>query len=428
VPDNPGRDNPGRDNPGRDNPGRALLLRNGRLLDVDAGAYAEGDLLAVGGQIEAAGPGLTAPAEAEIRDLNGGFVLPGLIDAHVHVTAISADLGALSTTSPFYVAAHTARIMGEMLDRGFTTVRDVAGADYGLAAAQAEGVIRGPRLYFGGCGLSQTGGHGDARGPGAHLYDEHPPCAECRIADGVDAVRLAARDELRKGAYHIKVMASGGVASPTDRIDSTQYSMDELRAVVDEAEAASRYVAAHAYPARAVNRALEAGVRSIEHGNLLDDSSVELFKIKQAFLVPTLVTYWALKREGREFGLSEGSWRKVDEVLDAGLAALELAHRGGVRLAYGTDLLGGMHRHQNEEFRIRAQVQQPIDIIRSATTVGAELINATGQLGTLAPGARADIIVLDGDPLEDIAMLADPARHLRLVIQEGAVTGHHSSL
>ena len=402
----------------------ALLLRNCRLLDAEAGSYTEGDLLAVDGRIAETGAGLTAPADALVQDLRGAFVLPGLIDAHVHVTAFTADLASVGTTSPFYVAAHTARIMGGMLDRGFTTVRDVGGGEYGIAAAQAEGLIRGPRLYFGGRGLSQTGGHGDARGPGAgnHQRYEHPSCTdECRIADGVDAVRAAARDELRKGSHHIKVMASGGVASPTDRIDSTQYSMEELRAVVEEATAASRYVAAHAYTARAANRALEAGIRSIEHGNLIDDSTVALLLSHDAFLVPTLVTYWALKREGREFGLPANSWRKVDEVLDAGLSALERAYRGGVRLGYGTDLLGGMHRHQNEEFRIRAQVLPPIDVIRSATSVAAELLMAGGQLGTLAVGAHADVIALDGDPLADISVLADPAAHLRLVVQAGAV-------
>jgi imidazolonepropionase-like amidohydrolase len=398
---------------------RPLLLRNGRLLDVRMGDYTDGDVLAVDGRIAETGPHLAAPQDAEIRDLNGAFVLPGLIDAHVHVTAFTADLASLATTSPYYVAAYAARIMGEMLDRGFTTVRDVAGADYGLAAAQAEGVIRGPRLYFGGRGLSQTGGHGDGRGPGAYLHDDHH--GECRIADGVDAVRAAARDELRKGAHHIKVMASGGVASPTDRIDSTQYSMAELRAVVEEASAANRYVAAHAYTARAVNRAVEAGIRSIEHGNLIDDSSVCLLVAREAFLVPTLVTYWALKKEGRTFGLSEDSWRKVDEVLEAGLSALERAHRGGVRLVYGTDLLGGMHRHQNAEFRIRSSVQRPVDVIRSATCVAASLLGADGSLGTLAVGAAGDLVVLDGDPLADIDVLADPAAHMPLVVQGGVI-------
>src|ERR1700733_14359941 len=286
------------------------------------------------------------------------------------------------------------------------------------AAAEADGAMRGPRVFFGGRALSQTGGHGDDRGPGA---DPLPAWSGSRIADGVDAVRVAARDELRKGSHHIKVMASGGVASPTDRVDSVQYSVEELRAIVDEASACNRYVAAHAYTARAVNRALEVGVRSIEHGNLIDASSVSLLIRYDAFLVPTLVTYWALKREGREFGLSEASWRKVDDVLHAGLSALELAYRAGVQLVYGTDLLGGMHRHQNGEFRIRGQVQPPLEVIRAATLTAARLLGAVGELGTLEPGAVADLVVLDADPVQDIGVLADPAAHMPLVIQGAAV-------
>jgi imidazolonepropionase-like amidohydrolase len=396
----------------------SLLLRNARLLDPLTGEYTEGDLRCADGRITEAGPGLAA-AEVRTLDLRGAVVLPGLIDAHVHVTASTADLGSLPSRSPAYAAAQAARIMSAMLDRGFTTVRDVAGADYGLADAQAEGLFRGPRLLFCGQALSQTGGHGDSRTRGTRVRDDHPCCAGLsRIADGVDAVREAARDELRKGAHHLKVMASGGVASPTDRIDSTQYSADELRAIVEEAEAANRYVAAHAYTARAVNRALELGIRSIEHGNLLDDRSVELFVERDAYLVPTLVTYWALKEEGREHGLPESSWRKVDVVLDAGLAALDRAARGGVKLVYGTDLLGGMHRHQSHEFRLRAEVQSPLEVLRSATTTAADLLNLTGEIGTLAVGAHADLVVVDGDPLTDVGLLTRPFRH---VVQGGEV-------
>ncbi|NIH78709.1 metal-dependent hydrolase family protein [Amycolatopsis viridis] len=397
-----------------------LVLRNATLLEPETGEYSEGDLRCADGRIVETGRGLAAGG-ARVEDVRGAVVMPGLIDAHVHVTASTADLGSLPSTAPSYVALHSARTMSRMLDRGFTTVRDASGADYGLADAQAEGLFRGPRLLFCGRALSQTGGHGDNRNRGTRVHDDHPCCAGLgRIADGVDAVREAARDELRKGAHHIKVMASGGVASPTDRIDSTQYSADELRAIVEEAEAANRYVAAHAYTARAVNRALELGVRSIEHGNLIDDRSVELFREHDAFLVPTLVTYWALKQEGREFGLPEASWRKVDEVLGAGLAALERAARGGVRIVYGTDLLGGMHRHQNHEFRLRAEVQPPLEIIRSATTIAAELVNLAGEIGTLRPGSHADLLVVDGDPLADVGVLAEPAR-FRYVVQSGEI-------
>ncbi|MEV6237854.1 amidohydrolase family protein [Lentzea sp. NPDC051838] len=394
----------------------SLLLRNATLLDPATGHYTEGDLHCVDGRITE-----ECPDGTRSLDVRGAVVLPGLIDAHVHVTASTADLGSLPSTSPSYVALHAARTMSRMLDRGFTTVRDASGADYGLADAQAEGLLRGPRLQFCGRALSQTGGHGDSRTRGTNVRDDHPCCAGLgRVADGVDAVRTAARDELRKGAHHIKVMASGGIASPTDRIDSTQYSAEELRAIVLEAEAANRYVAAHAYTARAVNRALELGVRSIEHGNLIDDRSVELFLSHDAFLVPTLVTYWALKQEGREHGLPESSWRKVDEVLGAGLTALERASRAGVKVVFGTDLLGGMHRHQNHEFRLRAEVQTPLEVIRSATTTAADLLNLTGEIGTLAVGAYADLLVVEGDPLDDIGVLAEP-KHFRHVIQGGEV-------
>jgi imidazolonepropionase-like amidohydrolase len=400
-----------------------LLLRSARVLDVEAGTYLEDhDVLAVDGRIVDVGRGVRPMDGAGIIDVGGATVVPGLVDAHVHVTAATADLAALPTWSPSYVAAHSVGILRGMLERGFTTVRDAGGADWGLARALSEGLLVGPRVLFCGKALSQTGGHGDVRSPGQSAFDDCPCCPGLgRLANGVDAVRATARDELRKGAHHIKVMASGGVASPTDRIDSTQYSMPELQAVVEEAEAANRYVAAHAYTARAINRALEAGVRSIEHGNLLDDESVRLFRTNGAYLVPTLVTYWALKQEGMEHGLPRDNWEKVDTVLGAGLSALERATRGGVRIVYGSDLLGGMHRHQSHEFRLRADVQPPLEVLRSATTVAADLLGLTGDVGVVAPGAHADLLIVDGDPLEDAGVLAEPQARLRAVIQGGAL-------
>jgi imidazolonepropionase-like amidohydrolase len=400
-----------------------LLLRSARVLDVEAGTYLEDhDVMVVDGRIVEVGRSLRAGDGVEIVDANGATLLPGLVDAHVHVTAATADLSALPRLAPSYVTAQSAEIMRAMLERGFTTVRDVGGADWGLSRALSEGLLTGPRLLFCGKALSQTGGHADMRSLGEVAFDDCSCCAGLgRVADGVAAVRAAARDELRKGASHIKVMASGGVASPTDRIDSVQYSVEELEAVVEEAEAANRYVAAHAYTARAINRALEAGVRSIEHGNLLDDESVRLLQTRDAYLVPTLVTYWALKQEGMDHGLPRDSWEKVDAVLGAGLTALEQAARGGVRIAYGSDLLGGMQRHQSHEFRLRAEVQSPLEVLRSATTVAADLLGMADQIGCLTPGAHADILVIDADPVEDAGVLADPATHVRAVIQGGRV-------
>jgi len=398
-----------------------MIFQNGNILDLGSGSYSSGDIVVEDGLIAEVGHHLEKGNKEELVDLQDRYVLPGFIDCHVHVTAATANLASLRSWSPRYEAFKTAALMSDMLDRGFTTVRDVGGADYGLSEAQAEGLIRGPRLFFGGRSLSQTGGHGDRRGRGEHVVDGHVCCpGTSRVADGVEGVRLAAREELRTGAHHLKVMASGGIASPTDRVDSTQYSVEELQAAVAEAEGFNRYVAAHAYTARSVNRALRAGVRTIEHGNLIDEESVRLFQDTGAFLVMTLVTYWALNREGREYGLSESSWSKVADVLDGGMRALELAVAGGIPIGFGTDLLGGMQRHQNEEFAIRADVQAPLDVLRSATVVAAEIVQCPGKLGVIAPGAFADMVVLDDDPLEDIRVLTKP-EEFRYVIQGGRI-------
>ena len=401
-----------------------FLIRDAVVLDAAAGELVEGQAVVVDGdRIAEVGPTGTVRADgATVLDAAGMTVLPGLIDAHVHVTAATANLAELEEWSPAYVTARAAGILRGMLDRGFTTVRDVGGADFGLAAAVDEGLFPGPRIVFGGRALSQTGGHGDPRPPGRDVLDQHP----CRpgmtvVADGITEVRRAAREQLRTGAHHVKVMLSGGVASPTDRVDSVQYSMEELRAIVDEARSANRYVTGHAYTAGAVNRGLEGGVGCIEHGNLMDGSSVRLFQRTGAFYVPTLATYSALAEEGIEHGLPEAQYRKVFDVLDAGLNALELAHRAALPIVYGTDLLGGMHRRQLTELTLRAQVQPAADVIRSATTVAAELLGMRGEVGVVAPGARADLLVVDGNPLERLEVLAHPDRHQRLVMAAGRV-------
>jgi imidazolonepropionase-like amidohydrolase len=410
------------------NPDR-ILIRDVAVLQPEAGELVEGQSVLVDGDriVEVGPTGTVRRGDGVVLEAGGMTVMPGLIDAHVHVTAATADLAELDDWAPTYLTARAARILRGMLDRGFTTVRDVAGADFGLATAVAEGLLPGPRIVFGGKALSQTGGHGDPRPPGRDLLDRHPGCCGMTVvADGVTEVRLAAREQLRRGAHHVKVMLSGGIASPTDRVDSTQYSMEELRAIVEEAEAANRYVTGHAYTARAVNRGLEAGVACIEHGNLMDESSVRLFQRTGAFYVPTLATYAALAEEGLEHGLPADQHHKVFDVLDAGLHALELAHRAGLPIVYGTDLLGGMHRRQLDEFRLRSKVQPAADVIRSATTVAARLLRMDGQVGVVAPGALADLLVVDADPLQRLEVLTEPDRHLKLIMKAGTI--HSTSL
>ena len=400
-----------------------VVFHNATVLDAERGALLpDQSVLVEGERIVEVGPGRPGAGDGRAIDARGQTLMPGLIDCHVHVTAATADLGRLGEWSPYYLAARAAEIMSGMLRRGFTTVRDAAGADWGLAAAVEEGYLVGPRIRFGGKALSQTGGHADMRPRGRAVADVGACCPGLgTVCDGVAEVRRAARDEIRRGAHHLKLMLSGGVASPTDRVDSTQFSEDEIRAAVEEAEAANLYVLGHAYTSRAINRGLACGVRSIEHGNLMDASSPPLFRQHHAFYVPTLVTYSALAEQGREHGLPEASYRKVFDVLEAGLRALEMAARADVPIAFGTDLLGPMHAEQSREFALRAEVQSPAEIVRSATVVGAQLLRLEGQVGVVAPGAYADLLLVDGNPLEDVGVLAEPDRHLRLVMHGGRV-------
>lgn len=404
------------------------LLQNASVLDVQAGLLLPNQRVVVrDGLIERLEPMHLEAPEARAAgvvqiDLGGKTLLPGLIDAHVHVLAWTANLRELHNASPHYNALQAAEIMRAMLLRGFTTVRDAAGADFGLKRAVEEGLIVGPRLFICGRALSQTGGHADSRAAGEIAVETvSTPVAFGRVVDGVPEVRRAAREEIRRGADHIKLMLGGGIASPTDRLTNDQFSLEEIRAAVEEAEMADLYVMAHTYTARAVNRALRAGVRSLEHCNLIDESSVELFLQHEAWMVPTLVTYQALAKEGVAAGLPQEVAYKIDLVLDKGLAALEMAYKAGVNLAYGTDLLGAMHRHQLEEFAIRAQVQPNLEVIRGATLYAARLLRAEGRLGVVAPGAYADLIVVDGNPLEDIRVLTRPEQHLELVIKGGVL-------
>ena len=399
-----------------------LILRNASVLDTWAGSIAgRRDVVVENGRIVEIADSAAARAGAEEIDLGGRTLMPGLCDGHVHVIASTASFPQLLTWSPLYTGARASELLRDMLDRGFTTVRDCGGADFGLARAVDEGIVAGPRILYAGHAISQTGGHGDMRGPGEN-FDECCCCAGLGvIADGVPAVRKACREEIRKGAHFIKIMASGGVASPTDRISSTQFAEEEVAAAVEEAEAAELYVAAHIYTARAANRVLRLGVRSIEHGNLIDEETMDLMVEKDAFLVPTMSTYQALASEGVEAGMPADMVVKVHDVLEAGIVTHTRAHAKGVKMVFGTDLLGTMQRHQLNEFSIRGAFQSPAEMIRSATVTAAEMFNEVGETGEIVVGARADMIALDGDPLDDIGVLQDPDRYLKLIVKGGSV-------
>ncbi len=381
-----------------------LLIRDGRIAEVSASA------------IDA--------ADAIVVDLAGKTLMPGLIDCHVHVVASSANLGANALLPDSLVAARAAKLMNEMLMRGFTTVRDVGGADYGLKQAQEEGLINGPRLVVCGKALSQTGGHTDYRGRfdrrNVDFYAQKLG-ALGRVCNGIDEVRSAAREEIKGGAQFIKVMANGGVSSPSDPIEFLSFSVSELEAIVEEASNAQTYVSAHLYTDEAIRRAVDAGVLSLEHCNLITPETAAHAAAKGAMACPTLVTYEMLKLEGAQYGLQPDSIAKIDDVRLAGLDSLKIMYEAGLPMAYGSDLLGDMHVHQSEEFEIRSRVLPTHEVIRSATGLAAKLLRMEGEIGSLQAGASADLIVVDGCPLANIGLLSGQGKHIPMIIRQGEV-------
>ena len=403
------------------------LVHNATVFDSAAGRLRPGCRIVIEGERIAAvsEQALQVDDVAQTIDAGGRVVLPGLIDAHVHVVASSHDLTGLALQPPSLVTAHSSTILRDMLQRGFTTVRDAAGADYGLQEAVARGIFQGPRLFIAGFPISQTGGHADMRPKGVRQREFFCSCAGLgligAIADGVGEVRRAVREQVRNGANQIKIMAGGGISSPSDPLEGTQFSVDELRAACEEAEAANLYAMAHAYSPRAVTRAVQAGVRSIEHGNLIDAATARVMKQHGAFLVPTLSTYAALADGGQRLGWSAAMLDKLAQVQERGIESLRIAKAEGVPIVFGTDLLGHMHGRQSGEFTIRLGAQTPVEILQGATIEAARLMKQEGRLGELVPGAFADLLIVDGDPTRELSMLAEPARGIRLLMQGGRV-------
>jgi imidazolonepropionase-like amidohydrolase len=402
-----------------------IVFEHADVLDAAAGTLLKDRFVRIeGAKITAVSDRPVDTAGARVIDARGKVLMPGLIDCHVHVLASQLNIGALANVPNVFAVLRAVPILKGMLDRGFTTVRDAGGADWSLAEAVRTGVIEGPRIFPSGRALSQTGGHGDLR-PRSDVLE---PCActfkvgaIARVVDGVDALRLAVREELQKGATQIKIMASGGVASPTDPIHALGYSEAEIRAAVEEASNAGTYVLAHAYTPRAISRAVRCGVRTIEHGNLVDAEAARVMADLGAIAVPTLVTYEALASEGAALGLPAESVAKIETVRTAGLRSLETYAAAGVRMALGTDLLGESHRFQSDEFRLRAGVLGNAEALRAATVHAAHVLQQDGLLGVIAPGATADLLLVDGNPLQDISVLLGQGEHLTLIVQDGKV-------
>jgi imidazolonepropionase-like amidohydrolase len=400
-----------------------LLFQNCRLLDPEAGELRDGtSVLVEGERIREVSDRPIRAQNARTIEVGGRTLMPGLIDAHIHVYLSEVNIGRLAEMPMSLMAARSGPLMRAMLDRGFTTVRDTGGADWGIREAVETGQMVGPRLFIAGQAISQTGGHGDFR-----LRTESEHACQCcsgvhqisRIVDGVPQMLHAVRDELRKGADHIKIMVSGGVASPRDPLEATQFTREEISAAVGEATAWGTYVASHAYGADAIRRAVECGVRTIEHGNFVDAATAKLMRERGAFIVPTLVAYDAMKRRGREYGLPPVSLEKNERVLAAGLRSLEICRDAGVPIGFGSDLLGQLQDDQSREFLIRGEAMTPLEVIRSATVVNARLLRRESELGTIRPGAFADLLVIDGNPLGDLGLFQKQGAHIPVIVKGG---------
>jgi imidazolonepropionase-like amidohydrolase len=406
----------------------SVLFRNGALLDPTQAELLHGfDVLVEDGVVREVSDKPIRSSAAQVIDVKGKTIMPGLIDLHVHVVAIEFNLPRVATMPNVLVTLRAVPLMRAMLRRGFTTVRDAGGAGHAFKTAVESGLVEGPRMFVSGRALSQTGGHADTRQRSDYMPAE-APCGCCvrvgalgRVADGVDEVRRAVREELQMGADQIKIMASGGVASPTDPVGAFGYSEDEIRAIVAEAAGRGTYVLAHAYTPAAIARAVRCGVRTIEHGNLIDDETARLIAEHGAYVVPTLVTYDALASEGEKYGLPPASIAKVADVHGAGMRSIEIMKRAGVKMGFGTDLLGEAQRLQSDEFRLLAEVLSPAEVIASATLIGAEILGMTGKLGQLTPGAFADVLVVDGNPLESVDCLLGQGEHIPLVMKDGKI-------
>ncbi|HHW32933.1 MAG TPA: amidohydrolase family protein [Paracoccus solventivorans] len=412
-------------------PGAPILLTNLRLFDGETLAMREGvEILIEGERITALPPVGQGPQDAQRIDCGGRAVIPGLIDAHWHATLVGVSQIAALTQDIGFVHLMAGREAGATLMRGFTTVRDMGGPAFGLKLAIDKGAVTGPRIFPSGAMISQTGGHGDFRllSDLPRFPDTPPGNIERQgvalIADGVDAVLRATREQLMKGASQIKIMAGGGVSSLYDPLDGVQYTEAEMRAAVEAATDWGTYVSAHVYTPGGIQRAVRAGVKSIEHGQLADEESVVMMAGEGA--------WWSIQ----PFLADEDSNPKPDPIQQAKQAqvfqgtvrAFELAKKHGALLAFGTDILFNPAgtASQGRQLAKFARFMSPLEALHKATGAAGSLLALSGtrapydgRLGVIAEGALADLLVIDGDPATDLAWLDTPDASLRVIIKGG---------
>lgn len=401
-----------------------VLFRNARIFDGWDENCPEGmDVLVEDDVIKEISAKPIKAGEADVIDVAGRTLMPGMIDAHVHVHVATRNIDRLKRSYPTYYAHYAGVFLRHSLNCGFTTVRDTGAGDVGLARALQDGFLFGPRLFYGGKVLTQTGGHADTRAPDEVVQPAFCGCFMsndfiANVTDGADAVRAAAREELRRGAHHVKMMGTGNFADPHHGMDMVFFTDDEVRAAVEEAERMGKYVCVHCFSDTGIRRFVNLGVRCIEHGNLIEEDTAKLVAEKGAFIVPTLATIDGVLRTDGEH-MPANLREETEYVLSRSLDALEMMKRVGVKVGFGTDLIGENYIYQSNEFALRRPALEPIDILRSACRVNAEIVCMEGKIGTVAEGAYADLLIVDGDPLGNIELMADDGKNLSVIMKGG---------
>lgn len=403
-----------------------ILFKNASLVRDGSTQLRTGfDVLVRGNCIDAVSSTPIQSTDAKIIDVSGKTLMPGLIDAHAHVTGLTLSPRNISYSASEITLACKNYLKNSLMD-GFTTIREAGGADHSIARLLADGKIVGPRLFYSGRALTQTGGGADFRTP-EELID---PCGHVSpfsvmsvIADGVDQVRKAAREELRKGAAQIKLFASGGVVFPSEAHSTLyEYSEPELQAIVEEAKSRGTYVMAHVYTDEGIRRCLRAGVRSIEHGNFASEETIGMMSEYGAYLDLTFISLVQRIESAKQNHLSKSIVDNLRQTVARGKQVYKWARRYDVPLAFGTDLWGpDAQKSQLREFEVRMELDSAANIIRSATITNAALLMQESKLGTIAPGAYADLLIVDGDPLTDLRIMLDPERNLKFIMKGGII-------
>lgn len=364
---------------------------------------------------------VSIPENALVFDILGKTIMPGLIDNHVHVGNIAVDMDETSRLSPaVYVHKATQNLETDLL-LGFTTLRDAGGLDVSFKEAVELGLINGPRLFLSVNPLTPTGGHFDERGP----FEVSPKPRNSigvypEICDGPDQVRQSARQVLRRGADQVKIAAGGGVSSPSDQPDQWQFTCEELKAAVEIAEAAGTYVMAHAYSPNSIRNCIKAGIKSIEHGNLLDKETARLMARTGTYYIPTMTVYNVLANEGINT-IDKATAKKLETVHEKSFTAVTHALKAGVKIGSGSDIIGPFQHLKGREFSLKGRVMSPMDVIKSATATNAEILGMADRIGSITAGKEADLIVVDGNPLEDLTLFEKGLTTIVLVMKQGCI-------